>query len=216
MEASVHDGISPKSIVRTTDEATEEGEHMTTQADPFALVPPAVVQHWGLFIAMGLGLICLAIAAWLRSARASVDSVFFFGWLFLSASAIEAVNAYITGGWSGFYIHLVGAILFGVTGYMLLTYAKTPAQITSLIVGMYFMVAGIFNIIVPLTVNVPDRGWHSLAGFITLILGPALLGHWTFKRVQMSEFRVIGIFIGIDLFFRGVAFSLFGLDLRTH
>ena len=122
----------------------------------------------------------------------------------------------MTGGWSGFYIHLVGAILFGVTGYMLVTHAKTSAQIASLIVAMYFIIAGIFNIVAPLTTNVPDRGWHTWAGFITLILGPALLGNWTGKRIHMSEFRVIGIFIGIDLFFRGVAFTVFSLALRSQ
>ncbi len=164
---------------------------------------------------MGLGLICLAIAAWLRSARASVDSVYFFGWLYIIASAIEAVDSYMTGGWSGFYIHLVGAILFGVTGYMLVTHTKTAAQTSSLIVAMYFIIAGIFNIVAPLTANVPDRGWHIWAGFITLVLGPALLGTWTRKRTQMSEFRVIGTFIGIDLFFRGVAFTFFSLALRS-
>lgn len=189
---------------------------MTTQVDRLAVVPPEVIQHWGLFLMMGLGLICLAISAWLRSARASVKSVYFFGWLFVTAAAIETVNAYMTGGWSGFYIHLIGAILFGVTGYMLLSYARTSAQVTSLVVAMYFIIAGIFNIIAPLTANIPDRGWHTWAGFITLVLGPALLGNWTGKRIHMSEFRVIGIFIGIDLFFRGVAFTVFGLALRGH
>lgn len=119
-------------------------------------------------------------------------------------------------GWSGFYIHLVGAILFGVTGYILLAYAKTARQITSLIAAMYFIIAGIFNIIAPLTANLPDLGWHAWAGFITLVLGPALLGNWTGKRIELSEFRVIGIFIGIDLFFRGVAFTVFGLALQSH
>ena len=189
---------------------------MTTHVDPFAVVPPAMIQHWGLFLVMGLGLICLAICAWLRSARASLNSVYFFGWLFVIASAIETVNTYMTGGWSGFYIHLIGAILFGVTGYMLLTYARTTPHITSLVVAMYFIVAGIFNIIAPLAANIPDRGWHAWAGFITLVLGPALLGNWTGKRVHISEFRLIGIFIGIDLFFRGVAFTVFGLALRGN
>jgi len=67
-----------------------------------------------------------------------------------------------------------------------------------------------------LAANVPDRGWHILAGFITLVLGPALLGTRTGKKVQISEFRVIGIFIGIDLFLRGVASTLLALDLRSH
>jgi|SRR5664279_1715482 uncharacterized membrane protein HdeD (DUF308 family) len=189
---------------------------MTTHLDPFALVPPQVIQHWAIFLGMGMGLICLAIVAWLRSARASIESVYFFGWLFIIASAIEAFDAYMTGGWNGFYLHLVGAILFGVTGYMLVTYAKSATEIASLIVAMYFIIAGIFNIIAPLAANVPDRGWHAWAGFITLVLGPALLGNWAGKRVQWSKFRVIGIFIGIDLFFRGVAYSFLALNLRSH
>jgi uncharacterized membrane protein HdeD (DUF308 family) len=189
---------------------------MSTQVDPFALVPPQVIQHWGISLAMGVALNILAIVAWLRSSRSSIDSVYFFGWLFIIASAIEAFDAYLTGGWSGFYLHLFGAVLFGVTGFMLLTYAKTSAEIASLIVAMYFITAGIFNVIAPMAANVPDRGWHVLAGFITLILGPVLLGYRTRERVQMSVFRVIGIFIGIDLFFRGLAFSFLASDLRSH
>jgi len=189
---------------------------MSTQVDPFALVPPQVIQHWGMSLAVGMGLIALAIVAWLRSSRSSIDSVYFFGWLFIIASAIEAIDAYMTGGWSGFYLHLVGAVLFGVTGFMLLTYAKTSTEIATLIAAMYFIIAGILNIVAPMAANVPDRGWHVLAGFITLILGPVLLGYRTGKRVQMSAFRVIGIFIGIDLLFRGLAFTFLALDLRNH
>lgn len=114
------------------------------------------------------------------------------------------------------YLHLVGAILFGVTGFMLLTYARNSTEISILIVAMYFIIAGIFNIIAPLAANVPDRGWHIWAGFITLILGPVLLGYRTNKSAQISAFRVIGIFIGIDLFFRGLAFSYLAADLRSH
>jgi len=161
---------------------------------------------------LGIGL----IVAWLRSSRASIDSAYFFGWLCICASAIETFDAYMTGRWSGFYLHLVGAILFGAPGFILLAYANTGADTTALIVAMCFIIAGIFNIIAPLAANVPDRGWHVLAGFITLILGPALLGTRTSKRVPISEFRAIGIFIGIDLFLRGVASTLLALDIRTH
>jgi uncharacterized membrane protein HdeD (DUF308 family) len=160
---------------------------MPTQVDALALVPPQVIQKWGMSLAMGIGLIVLAIVAWLRSSRSSIDSVSFFGWLFMMASVIEAIDAYMNGGWSGFYLHLVGAILFGVTGAMLLTYAKTNTEIATLIVAMYFIIVGIFNIIAPMAANVPDRVWHVWAGFITLVLGPVLLGNWTKKRAKVSE-----------------------------
>jgi len=189
---------------------------MSTQVDPFVLVPPQVIQHWGMALAIGIGLIVLAIVAWLRSSRSSIHSVYIFGWLFIVASAIEALDAYMTGGWSGFYLHLVGAILFGVTGFMMVSYAKEEAQTATLVVAMYFISAGIFNIIAPLAANVPDRGWHVWAGFITLVLGPALLADWTGVRAQTSKFRLLGVFIGIDLFFRGLAFTILALDLRSR
>lgn len=75
---------------------------MSTQIDPFSLVPPQVIQHWGISLAMGMGLIVLALVAWLRSFRSSIDSVYFFGCLFMIAAAIEGVDSYTTGGWSGF------------------------------------------------------------------------------------------------------------------
>jgi len=189
---------------------------MGTQVYLLTQVPSQVVHHWAAFFVFGLALIGLAIIAWIRSAQATLASVYLFGWLFVVASAIEAVEAYLTGGWTGFYLHLVGAILFGVTGFMLLTYAKTSAETASLIVAMYFIAAGIFNIVAPLAANVPARGWHLWAGFITLVLGPALLVKWTAHKAQLSGFRVIGIFVGIDLFFRGLALAVFALDLRAY
>ena len=101
---------------------------MGAQVNPFTQVPPQVVHHWGLFLFCGLGLIGLAIIASIRSARATLDSVYVFGWLLVLASAIESLNAYLTGGWTGFYLNLVGAVLFGVTGYMLLAHATTKRR----------------------------------------------------------------------------------------
>ena len=86
---------------------------MDTQVNQLTRVPPEIVYHWGLFLAFGLGLIGLSILAAIRSARGPVASVYFFGWLLIVASGIEAGDSYMTGGWTGFYLHLVGAILFG-------------------------------------------------------------------------------------------------------
>lgn len=178
------------------------------------IVPSHVIQHSGMFLFMGLGLVCLGIAAWLRSARASIKHLYFYGCLLLAASGIEALDSYFTGGWSGFYIHLAGAILYGVAGFLLVTFARNDARSTSLIVAMYFISAGIFNIIAPLTAELPDRAWHAAAGFITLMLGPVLLAYMSAKKTRLSEFQPIGIFIGIDLCVRGAATMYFALALR--
>ncbi len=71
---------------------------MSLQVDPLAFAPLQIIRNWDLFLAMGTGLIVFAIIAWLRSSRASIESVYFFGWLFIGASAIEVVDAYLAGG----------------------------------------------------------------------------------------------------------------------
>ena len=93
---------------------------------------------------------------------------------------------------------------------------RPNAETARLIVAMYLIAAGIFNIIAPLAASVPDRGWHVWAGFITLVLGPVLLASWKVQGVKVAGFRIIGIFIGIDLFFRGLAWTVFALDLRRY
>lgn len=184
---------------------------MNIPTDSLALILASSFPHTEIYFSMGIGLLGLAGAAWIRSARPSVAALYFFGWLFIAGSALEAVDAYLTGGWNGFYIHLVGAIFYGVTGYLLLRYTRHDPRSTSLIVAMYFILAGVFNIIAPFTAELPDRVWHTVAGFITLVLGPALLGYWSGRKIQMSEFRVIGILIGIDFCVRGLASLLLAL-----
>jgi uncharacterized membrane protein HdeD (DUF308 family) len=139
-----------------------------------------------------------------------VHSIYFLGWLLVFACAIEVIITSVTGQWVGLYLHLVAAILFGVTGYMLLRH--TNAETATTVLAMYFVVSGIFNIVAPLVMNLPDRGWHVWSGFVTLILGPVVLSNWPLTRTR--SLAVIGCFLGIDFFFRGLAWTVFALTLR--
>jgi len=79
-------------------------------------IPREIVQYWGWFLAFGIALLVLGIAAVVRSVTATVATMLFFGWLLVIASAIEVVQAVMVGHWAGFFHHLVAAILFGVVG----------------------------------------------------------------------------------------------------
>ena len=84
-------------------------------------IPREIVQYWGWFLAFGIVLLLLGIAAVVRSVTATVATMLFFGWLLVIASAIEVVQAVMVGHWAGFFHHLLAAILFGVVGLMLVT-----------------------------------------------------------------------------------------------
>ena len=83
--------------------------------------PHELVQYWGWFLAFGAGLLVLGVAAVVRSVTATIASMLFFGWLLVIASGIEIAQAVMVGHWAGFFYHLLAAILFGVTGLLLVT-----------------------------------------------------------------------------------------------
>jgi uncharacterized membrane protein HdeD (DUF308 family) len=60
-------------------------------------LPREIVQYWGWFLAFGIALLLLGIAAVVRSVAATVATMFFFGWLLIIASAIEVVQAVMVG-----------------------------------------------------------------------------------------------------------------------
>jgi uncharacterized membrane protein HdeD (DUF308 family) len=65
-------------------------------------------------------LIFPGIVAVVRSVTSTVVSMLFFGWVLVLASIIEFVNAFMMGKWAGFILHLLIAILFGITGVIFL------------------------------------------------------------------------------------------------
>ena len=77
-------------------------------------IPREIIQYWGWFLAFGIGVLVLGIAAVVRSVTATVVSMLFFGWLLVLASGIEIAQAVMVGHWVGFFQHLLAAIFFGI------------------------------------------------------------------------------------------------------
>ena len=102
------------------------------------------------------------------------------------------------------------AVLFGVIGILILWRPLVTAEILTLLMGAFFLVAGLFQLITPFVISLPDWGWHTLNGLITLLLGILVLAQW-----PVSGLWVIGLFVGIELVFYGVAWIALALDLRS-
>ncbi|MGO9391291.1 HdeD family acid-resistance protein [Rhodoblastus sp.] len=172
-------------------------------------IPPELVQYWGWFLIFGIGLLALGVAAIARSFTATVASMLFFGWLLLIASGIEVVQAVLVGHWAGFFHHLLAAILYGVAGLLLVARPLISAEVLTLAMAMFFLIGGLFQLIGSFVVALPGWGWQAADGIITLILGAMVLTQW-----PASGLWVIGLFIGIDLFFYGCAWIALALGLR--
>jgi len=173
-------------------------------------IPREIIQYWGWFLAFGIGMLLLGVAAVVRSVTATVVSMLFFGWLLVLASGIEIAQAVMVGRWAGFFQHLLAAILFGVAGLLLVTRPLKSAEVVTLLMGMFFLVGGVFQLVGSVALALPGWGWHAADGVITFVLGLLVLAGW-----PTSGLWVIGLFLGIDLILYGGAWIALALGLRT-
>jgi uncharacterized membrane protein HdeD (DUF308 family) len=173
-------------------------------------IPAEIVNNWGWFLAFGLALVLLGVLAIVRSVAATVVSMLFFGWLLLFAAGIEVVQAIMVGKWAGLFQHWLSAALFGVLGALIIWRPMVTAEILTLLIGAFFLVAGAFQLITPFVISLPEWGWHTLNGLITFVLGILILAQW-----PVSGLWVIGLFLGIELVFYGAAWVAVALRLRA-
>jgi uncharacterized membrane protein HdeD (DUF308 family) len=172
-------------------------------------VTPEMIQHWGWFLAFGIVLLVLGIAAIVRSVTSTVVSMVFFGWLLVFASLIQFVDAFMVGKWAGFFLHLLVAILFGVTGVLMLIRPVISAEAATLLMSMFFLIGGLYQLVYAFWTHLPGYGWQVLNGVVSSILGFLLLAQW-----PVSGLYAIGLFVGIDLIFYGWAWIVLALDLH--
>ncbi len=173
-------------------------------------IPREIIQYWGWFLAFGIGVLVLGIAAVVRAVTATVASMLFFGWLLVLASGIEIAQAVMVGHWAGFFQHLLAAVLFGVTGLLIVMRPLISAEVATVFMAMFFLIGGLFQLVGAVAVALPGWGWQAADGVITFVLGLLVLAQW-----PASGLWVIGLFVGIDLIFYGCAWIALALGLRA-
>ncbi len=172
-------------------------------------VTPEMIQNWGWLLALGIVMALLGIAALVRSTTATVVSMVFFGWVLMFASAAQFVDAFLVGKWAGFFLHLLIAILFGITGLLMLIRPVISAEAATLLMSMFFLIAGLDQLVVSLWTHLPGWGWQAFDGVIALVMGGIILAGW-----PVTGLWVIGLFVGINLILHGWSWIALALDLH--
>ncbi len=184
---------------------TAEGSHL-----PLAAIEE-LHRHWALFLALGIGLVVLGMVAMLTAGLFTIVAVVFFGWLLIIAGAGVTIHAFWAKRWSGFFLQLLSGLLYLVVGWMLATHGELSAIALTLVIAISFVVQGAFRIGAALSTRID--GWGSLlaSGIITLLL----LGLMIWNEWPLSGVWVIGVFVGIDMFFYGGWLVSLALSVRS-
>ena len=152
----------------------------------------------------------LGIVATLTAGLSTIVAVDFFGWILVIAGAGVTLHAFWAKRWSGFFLQLLSGLLYLVAGWMLATHGELSAIALTVVIVISFVMQGAFRIGAALSTRID--GWDGLlvSGIITLLLGLMIWNEW-----PLSGVWVIGLFVGIDMFFYGGWFVSLALAVRT-
>jgi uncharacterized membrane protein HdeD (DUF308 family) len=154
--------------------------------------------HRGWFLFMGVALIILGTIAVASAEIMTLVSVMLLGWLLLFGGIFEVVHGFARRAWGGFFINLMGGLLYAVTGILMISHPTLAAATLTLMIAMLLVVAGTFRIVVAFSTPIHHRSWLVLNGVISLLFGIYILSTW-----PASGLVIIGLFIGIDMIFDG-------------
>ncbi len=164
----------------------------------------------GKFLVIGILITLLGCIAIATAALTTFISVIFLGTVLVLASIFLLVDSITF--WkkkSGFAVHLLISFLYFVAGVMLLANPLVGSLSITLLLGVVYVIAGVFRISFSSAVQTPHWGWTWFNGLITLLIGLLILMNW-----PASSLIVIGLFVGIDLVFIGLAYATMSLAGR--
>ena len=166
--------------------------------------------NWFWFVILGASLVVLGIVALGSVVIASLAAAAAIGVLLLLGGAAEAVGAFWCRGWSGFFLELLSGVLSIVVGLLFLRAPAGALAALTLLLACFLMVGGFFKIVSAVVYRFAAWGWSLAGGIIDVILGQMIWQEW-----PASGLWVIGLFVGINLLFRGFNWIALGLALRS-
>jgi uncharacterized membrane protein HdeD (DUF308 family) len=166
--------------------------------------------NWLWFVALGVSLVVLGMISLSAVVVASMAAALAIGMLLLLSGAAELVGAFWCRCWSGFFLELLSGVLSIVVGILFLRAPVGALAALTLLLACFLMVGGIFKIVTAVSYRFAAWGWALASGIIDVILGVMIWREW-----PASALWVIGLFVGINLVFRGFNWIALGLALRS-
>lgn len=167
--------------------------------------------EWMWFVVLGGGLVVLGFLALGSLALVSLATAIFIGVLLLIGGVAEIVGAFWCRAWSGFFFHLLAGLLSTVLGVLFLASPIDALFTLTMLLALMLLVGGIFNIVTALSYRFNGWGLLFLSGIIDVILGIMIWQAW-----PAAALWVIGLFVGINLIFRGVNWITLGMAVRAQ
>ncbi len=169
-----------------------------TMVDTRAAVAGELRKAWGWLLAWGILLVVAGVIGLGYEFTVSVVTTVFVGGLLVVYGVMEVVHAFKHRRWAGFLLYLFGGLLSVAAGLIVWANPLAGMAVITLLAAAYFLVLGVFRAVVAVSSRHPGWGWELFNGAVSALLGMLVWNRW-----PASSLWVIGMFVCIDMIFRG-------------
>ena len=187
------------------------------QQEPSDQMRRAVVstihEHWVLFLVEGIILIVLGAAAIIVPVIATLAFTLFIGWLFLISGVVGLITTFWMRNAPGFWWSLLSGVVGIAAGIVLILWPISGTVSLTLVLIAFFVVEGIVTLMYAFEhrAQLSGRwGWMLASGIVDLILAGII-----FAGLPETATWALGLLVGINLLFGGVAMIGMALAART-
>jgi uncharacterized membrane protein HdeD (DUF308 family) len=175
-------------------------------------VETSLREHWKVFLIEGIILVILGALAILIPPLATLSVTIFLGWLFLISGVVGLVTTFQARQAPGFGWSLLSAVIGILAGVALIGWPLSGAVSLTLVAIIFFAVEGFATIMYALEHKreLSGRwGWMLVSGIVDLFLAAII-----FAGLPGTAAWAIGLLVGINMMFGGIALIMMALHAR--
>jgi len=172
-----------------------------------------VARHWGWFLALGILLVIVGMAAIAFPFFSTIAAKIALGWVLLIAGIAEVVHAFYVKRWAGFFWNLLVGLLYLAVGFWLAFFPLTGILSLTIVLAALFIVEGAIEVVMGFRVS-PHEGWGWLvfSGLVAIAAGLLIA-----LSLPSSAVWALGLLAGVNLLVSGWSFIFLALTgRRTH
>ena len=160
---------------------------------------------------LGVIMIIAGVLALLNPFPASLAATKLAAWAFLILGAVQIFEAFRAESWGGKLWTLLLGVIAVIVGINLLGEPLSGMVTLTLILGVMFIVSGIFKLIVGWKIHKTEfRISVILSGLVSLIIGIIIMTNF-----PASAATSLGILLGIELISNGISATALGLSRKA-
>ena len=168
-----------------------------------------VRRHWWWFFSLGVLLLVCGVLSIVFPAVSSVAAISVLSVVLMVAGLATIIGSFWTGKWGGFLVQILVGMLYIAASFAMTKDPLLSVAVITAFVAITFIVMGLFRILATLVIRFPQWGWSLLNGCVTFLLGLVIL-----RDFREGDWWIIGLLVGIEMLFSGLAWIMLSLNIR--